>query len=61
VRLVKDGLKAMTLAIGDGANDVSMIQVSPLNMLKGLCPTECCYERPLMSVLVSLEKKVSRP
>ena len=27
VRLVKDNLNAMTLAIGDGANDVSMIQV----------------------------------
>jgi phospholipid-translocating ATPase len=27
VNLVKDGLGAMTLAIGDGANDVSMIQV----------------------------------
>jgi phospholipid-translocating ATPase len=27
VRLVKDNLGAMTLAIGDGANDVSMIQV----------------------------------
>ena len=27
VRLVKEGLGAMTLAIGDGANDVSMIQV----------------------------------
>ena len=27
VMLVKDGLQAMTLAIGDGANDVSMIQV----------------------------------
>jgi P-type E1-E2 ATPase len=27
VRLVKDGLGSMTLAIGDGANDVSMIQV----------------------------------
>lgn len=27
VRLVRDGLDAMTLAIGDGANDVSMIQV----------------------------------
>lgn len=26
VRLVKDGMDAMTLAIGDGANDVSMIQ-----------------------------------
>jgi len=28
VRLVKDGLGAMTLAIGDGANDVSMIQAA---------------------------------
>lgn len=27
VRLVKEGIGAMTLAIGDGANDVSMIQV----------------------------------
>jgi magnesium-transporting ATPase (P-type) len=27
VKLVRDGLGAMTLAIGDGANDVSMIQV----------------------------------
>lgn len=27
VKLVKDGLGSMTLAIGDGANDVSMIQV----------------------------------
>lgn len=28
VKLVKDNVGAMTLAIGDGANDVSMIQVS---------------------------------
>lgn len=28
VRLVKDGIDVVTLAIGDGANDVSMIQVS---------------------------------
>jgi len=27
VKLVKDGLGAICLAIGDGANDVSMIQV----------------------------------
>jgi magnesium-transporting ATPase (P-type) len=27
VKLVKNGLSVMTLAIGDGANDVSMIQV----------------------------------
>lgn len=36
VRLVKDGLGAMTLAIGDGANDVSMIQVGFLLYI--------CYE-----------------
>ncbi|KAG6812132.1 hypothetical protein H0H92_004246 [Tricholoma furcatifolium] len=30
VKLVRDGLGVMTLAIGDGANDVSMIQVSIL-------------------------------
>ena len=30
VKLVKDGLHTMTLAIGDGANDVSMIQVCVL-------------------------------
>lgn len=28
VSLVKDGLKVQTLAIGDGANDVNMIQVA---------------------------------
>lgn len=28
--MVKDGLGVMTLAIGDGANDVSMIQVCAL-------------------------------
>jgi phospholipid-translocating ATPase len=28
VKLIRDGLGVMTLAIGDGANDVSMIQVS---------------------------------
>ena len=27
VKLVKEGTGAMTLAIGDGANDVSMLQV----------------------------------
>lgn len=38
VRLVKDGLGAMTLAIGDGANDVSMIQVSlPVFISHDLC------------------------
>ncbi|CAK5275664.1 unnamed protein product [Mycena citricolor] len=32
VRLVKDGLHAMTLAIGDGANDVSMIQAADVGV-----------------------------
>jgi phospholipid-translocating ATPase len=32
VRLVKDGLHTMTLAIGDGANDVSMIQAADVGV-----------------------------
>ncbi|XP_051504011.1 phospholipid-transporting ATPase VD-like isoform X3 [Myxocyprinus asiaticus] len=32
VRLVRDKLKVMTLAIGDGANDVSMIQVADVGI-----------------------------
>lgn len=32
VRLVKDGLGVMTLAIGDGANDVSMIQAADVGI-----------------------------
>lgn len=32
VRLVKDGLAVMTLAIGDGANDVSMIQAADVGV-----------------------------
>ena len=35
VKLVKDGLGAMTLAIGDGANDVSMIQVTSIRRFLG--------------------------
>jgi phospholipid-translocating ATPase len=32
VQLVRDGLKVMTLAIGDGANDVSMIQMADVGI-----------------------------
>lgn len=32
VKLVKDGIGAMTLAIGDGANDVSMIQAADIGV-----------------------------
>jgi len=32
VKLVKDGLGVMTLAIGDGANDVSMIQAGDVGV-----------------------------
>ncbi|OBZ69329.1 Phospholipid-transporting ATPase DNF1 [Grifola frondosa] len=32
VRLVKEGLKTITLAIGDGANDVSMIQAADIGV-----------------------------
>lgn len=32
VKLVKDGLRVITLAIGDGANDVSMIQAADVGV-----------------------------
>lgn len=32
VRMIKDGLAATTLAIGDGANDVSMIQAADVGV-----------------------------
>ena len=66
VRLVKDGLHTMTLAIGDGANDVSMIQVC---VFLKFCDASCSYlifsfllffRRLLMSVLVSRVRKACR-
>ncbi len=44
VRLIKDNLGVMTLAIGDGANDVSMIQVSNRSWLDAWP-----YAHPLIS------------
>ena len=32
VKLVKEGIGALTLAIGDGANDVSMIQAADVGV-----------------------------
>ena len=41
VFLIKDSLKVMTLAIGDGANDVSMIQMADIGV--GMCNTPGHY------------------
>ena len=49
VKLVKDGLGTMTLAIGDGANDVSMIQVCDL------CFVTCSHS---FSILYSLTSTI---
>lgn len=45
VRNAKDSLKVLTLAVGDGANDVSMIQVInlPLFLFFTLERLEICY------------------
>jgi magnesium-transporting ATPase (P-type) len=59
VRLVKDGLKVLTLAIGDGANDVSMIQVGRLDFSGGKVPYTR-DDRLLILVSVSLVRKVFR-
>lgn len=64
VKLVKDGIGAMTLAIGDGANDVSMIQVRSFDVffvgcddVDGFC---FCFCRLLMWVLESQAKRVCK-
>jgi phospholipid-translocating ATPase len=59
VRLVKDGLRAMTLAIGDGANDVSMIQVCSPSLEKSE-RILTCLERRQMSELGYQARKVCR-
>ena len=67
VKLVKDGLHTMTLAIGDGANDVSMIQVCVFKFCDVSCGHSLSapyffsyFRRLLMSVLVSRVRKDSR-
>ena len=62
VNLVKEGLGAMTLAIGDGANDVSMIQVSNVyaSGLKSLVFFKRLVYRPQMLELVFLARKDCR-
>ena len=61
VRLVKDGIGAMTLAIGDGANDVSMIQVGFVFRRLPLLSVLTLLDRLRTSVLAFPEKKVSKP
>lgn len=58
VRLVKDRLGAMTLAIGDGANDVSMIQVCSYLLLLDI--STYTLERLPTSVSGFLERKVCK-
>lgn len=59
VHLVKDGLGVMTLAIGDGANDVSMIQVR--NASFAFAHTVLLYlSRLLMSGSVFLAKRACK-
>ena len=60
VKLVKDGLGVMTLAIGDGANDVSMIQVSTFFRIS-LADLDYLFPRLLILELESPVKKVFKP
>ena len=59
VKLVKNGLGVMTLAIGDGANDVSMIQVCLYYSKKQGCSSR--VRRLLTSALGLRAKKDCRP
>ena len=57
VRLVKDGLHTMTLAIGDGANDVSMIQVCVFVF----CDVSCSHPHiSFLSIIVTVLFFLSR-
>ena len=48
VELVKSNIKAVTLAIGDGANDVSMIKCKFITKLVKVVPSlGQCYEGKL--------------
>ncbi len=71
VRLVRGKVKdSITLAIGDGANDVSMIQVGPTGrdevqedscLLAVYCYFVCLHCRLLTWVLVSVGERDCRP
>ena len=61
VGLVKGGLDVMTLAIGDGANDVSMIQVSVVHLDNRYMLKLTLFLRLLMWVSEFPEKKDCRP
>ena len=56
MKLVKEGLGAMTLAIGDGANDVSMIQVTS-TLLGQMFGFNVWFYRPQMLELVFPARK----
>lgn len=60
VKLVKDGLGVMTLAIGDGANDVSMIQVYDKFIGSILLLSNAATNRLRTLVLGFLERRVCR-
>lgn len=55
VRLAKDSLKVLTLAVGDGANDVSMIQVN--SVIASLTTVSACIKDTLNFQCYILEGK----
>ena len=65
VKLVRDNLKKMTLAIGDGANDVAMIQTADVGIgisgQEGMQVRVVCYvdfvARPLLRLRSQNERR----
>ena len=56
VKLVKKNQKAILLAIGDGANDVSMIQVSISTRIRWIIVTDTCKQAADVGVGISGEE-----